>query len=217
MGNEFTDRINEIHEEYKKGNVRSLILTGSDPAFSAGGDTSWLLERKNELPENNSKTMLNFYRSYLYIRSLPVPIIAAIKGPAIGAGLCLALACDIRITGFKSKLGLTFCSLGLHPGMGCTHFLPNIVGSENSKRLLFTADTISGVEALSIGLVSEAHEQDDVITRAGILAARIAQNSPLAVQQCVKTLRDTENLDLEKILQREADAQAMCYASKDFF
>ena len=74
--------------------------------------------------------MRNFYQRFLCVRDLPFPVIAAINGHAIGAGLCFALACDIRIAAPQAKLGLTFVGLGLHPGMGATHFLPKLVGPQ---------------------------------------------------------------------------------------
>jgi enoyl-CoA hydratase/carnithine racemase len=87
-------------------------------------------------------------------------VIAAINGPAIGAGLCFALGTDVRIAATDAKLGLTFAALGLHPGMGATHFLPSLVGHQIAARLLLTAEKISGAEALTLGLVSEAVDAD---------------------------------------------------------
>ncbi|KAG5185266.1 ClpP/crotonase-like domain-containing protein [Tribonema minus] len=215
MGAEFMHTVAEISKACHKGKVRAAVLTGAGKAFSAGGDTAWLMRRHDDEPERNSHIMRDFYRSFLCIRDLPVPIIAAINGHAIGAGLCLAMACDVRVVALSAKLGLTFVSLGIHPGMACTHFLPRLVGPQAAKKLLLTADTVTGSEALELGLVSEATEGDDVFVRACMLAARIAENSPVAVQQTVKTLRMAEEEHLDHALQREADAQALCYASND--
>lgn len=115
-----------------------MVLTGEGRAFSAGGDLAWLRERASSDPRDNVDTMLAFYDRFLCLRSLPVPIIAAINGPAVGAGLCLTLACDLRVAARSAKLGFTFVHLGLHPGMGCTHFLPKIAGPQTAARLLLS-------------------------------------------------------------------------------
>eukprot|EP00953_Heterococcus_sp_UTEX-ZZ885_P037858 19435-Heterococcus_DN1.PRE.1 len=126
------------------GQVRAVVLSGAGKAFSAGGDTAWLMRRHDDAPETNSRIMMKFYKSYLCLRTLPVPLIAAINGPAIGAGLCLAMACDIRITSLSAKLGLTFVTLGIHPGMASSHFLPQLIGPQAAKKMLLTGETITG-------------------------------------------------------------------------
>ena len=114
--------------------VRAAILTGAGRAFSAGGDLDWLMARHRDTPENNVAVMTEFYKRFLVLRRLPVPVIAAINGPAIGAGLCLAVGgADLRVASAGAKLGVTFTKLGLHPGMAATFFLPQLVGPQVSK------------------------------------------------------------------------------------
>ena len=108
--------------------LRALVITGAGRAFSAGGDMRFLHERREATPTDNADVMLNFYRRFLSIRSLPVPIICCVNGPAIGAGACFAMAADVRFTHAAAKIGFTFVGLGLHPGMGATHSLPAAVG-----------------------------------------------------------------------------------------
>ena len=128
MGDALISTVEKLQSDTK---VRAAILTGAGKAFSAGGDLDWLLARHRDTPENNIKVMQEFYKRFLVMRQLPVPIIAAINGPAIGAGLCLAVGgADVRIAGNKAKLGVTFTRLGLHPGMAATHFLPQLVGPQ---------------------------------------------------------------------------------------
>ena len=144
---------------------------------------------------------------------------SAINGHAVGAGLCFALGCDIRIAAEKAKLGVTFVGLGLHPGMASTHFLPKIVGPQIASQMLLTGELISGTEAARRGLVLEAVAEEEgsnnTLARATALAEQIAQQGPISVQTCVRSLRMAQDEGLEKAVWREADAQAQCYASAD--
>lgn len=215
MGDELTDRVHELSEA--SADFGAVVLTGAGRAFSAGGDLDFLRRRHADSPSRNASIMHRFYERFLVVRRLPVPVIAAINGPAVGAGLCLALACDIRLAAKEAKLGVTFVGLGLHPGMGATHFLPRIVGPQHAARLLLTGDMVSGDEAAAMGLVLEsvAGGGDAVVARATELAARMAKQGPVAVRSCVRSLRLQQDEALQRSLWREADAQSYCYASKD--
>jgi len=159
--------------------------------------------------------MLKFYQRFLTIRQLPVPTIAAINGPAIGAGCCIALATDIRIASKTAKLGLNFVRLGIHPGMGATYLLPNVTNPQVAARLLLTGDIISAEEAQRLGLVVEIVEPDKLMVHALGMAKKIATASPVATRLTLKTLRNAQDRLLEEALWREADAQALCYAEQD--
>jgi enoyl-CoA hydratase/carnithine racemase len=106
--------------------VKGVIFTGTGKAFSSGGDLKFLLARARDTPENNTSIMKQFYDRFLSIRRIPVPTIACINGPAIGAGLCFSLACDIRVVAQDATVGFTFTKLHLSPGMGCTYYLPKL-------------------------------------------------------------------------------------------
>jgi enoyl-CoA hydratase len=212
MGEQFLEAVGQIREDTR---LRAVVLRGAGDAFSAGGDFRFLLDRTNDSPVQNSAEMRKFYDRFLQIRSVPVPTIAAMHGPAIGAGLCLALACDLRICAEEAKLGATFVGLGLHPGMGATHFLPQLVGPQVAGRLMLTGEVILGWEAQRLGLVLEALPTDAVIPRGLTLARQIAAQGPVAVRSCVRSLRNIQDRNLEQDLWREADAQAHCYATAD--
>lgn len=199
----------------ERQDLRAVVLTGAGRAFSSGGDLSFLVERSETDAQANSERMRSFYRRYLAIRDLPVPVIAAIQGAAIGAGLCLAAACDLRIAATSAKLGFTFVQLGLHPGMGATHLLPRLIGHQNASRLLLTGEVIDGDEALRMGLVLESVDVAHVYRRAREVARQIAGAGPIAVRSCVRSLRIASDDGFEHALWREADAQAHCYASQD--
>lgn len=196
--------------------LRAVVVTGAGKAFSAGGDLDFLEERAAASPQQNAEEMRAFYRRYLSVRQLPVPVLAAIQGPAIGAGLCLALACDVRIAATKAKLGFTFVSLGLHPGMGATFLLPALVGPQTASRLLLTGDVIDGEEASRLGLVAEAVSAEETLPVTLAYARRMAAAGPVAVRSTARSLRLQDERGLEQALWREADAQAQCYATSDF-
>jgi len=193
--------------------VGAVVVTGAGKAFSAGGDLDFLRARHHDTPSRNAPIMRRFYQRFLSVRDLPVPVIAAINGPAVGAGLCFALACDVRIAAPTAKLGLTFVGLGLHPGMGATHFLPSIAGPQVAAEMMLTGKLITGEEAAARGVVAAAVEEP--LAAAMEMAAQMAGASPVAVRTCVRSLRFQQEAGLEAALWREADAQAQCYASAD--
>jgi enoyl-CoA hydratase len=159
--------------------------------------------------------MLPFYRAWLSIRALEVPTIAAVNGPAIGAGLCLALACDLRYAAAGAKLGVPFVKLGMHPGMGGTHLLPEVVGDAHARDLLLTGRVVDADEALRIGLVSRVLDPatflDDVLE----IATGIASTAPVATRLTKLALLDGGHRDLETALQWEAMAQPITLATED--
>lgn len=197
--------------------IGAVVITGNGRAFSAGGDLGWLRLRHRDTPSRNSKIMHDFYNKFLRVRQIPVPVVAAINGPAIGAGLCFAMACDIRVAAAQAKLGFTFVGLGLHPGMGATHLVASVAGYEVANRMLLTGDVITGAEAKDLNLVSKAAaEGDAAVAEAMAIAARIAAQAPAAVRATVRSLRQKQEVGLEQALWREADAQSYGYGTPDF-
>jgi len=212
MGEQFENIITKINNDKS---VRCCIVTGEGKAFSAGGDFQFITDRTIDEPNNNSLVMKKFYDRFLSIRSLHVPVIAAINGHAIGAGLCLALASDLRIAAKDAKLGVTFTALGFHPGMGASHFLPLLAGNQVSTRMLLMGELLSGEEAKSNGLVLDAVDQEKVLPNAIEIARKIADQSSVAVQTTIRTIRNQQDINLQTNLWREATAQSICYAGPD--
>jgi enoyl-CoA hydratase/carnithine racemase len=127
MGDEFAAAVSEL--KANSASVKSVVVTGAGRAFSAGGDVQFLRDRCNDTPSRNAAIMRDFYERMLCLRTLPMPTICAINGHAIGAGLAFTLAADFRIAADTAQLGVTFTKLGIHPGMGSSHFLPRLIGT----------------------------------------------------------------------------------------
>jgi enoyl-CoA hydratase len=214
MGDDLTARCAEVAAD---PGVRAVVLTGAPPAFSAGGDLAMLEElgrRAREEGFDATDHMRAFYRRFLAVRDLPQPVVAAINGHAVGAGLCVALACDLRLVAEDAKVGLNFARLGLHPGMGGSWLLPRTLGEQQAKLWLYTGRLVSGSDAAGAGLALEALPADEVLPAARQLASEIASASPVVVRQLKTTLATLPD-GLDAALDREASAQAENYASED--
>ena len=220
MGRVFQALVRQLESDIRDGthNVNAVVLTGAGTdAFSAGGNFDWLRSLKDQPVHVNADTMLSFYKSFLSIRQLPVPVVAAIQGPAIGAGAGLALACDLRVTSpGPRRLGFTFSRLGIHSGMGGSHYLTTSMGGSSAivNEILLTGKSLTGEEAFKYGLVNRL--VDNVKEEAYILAEEVARQNPLAVRSMIQTLRQRQDEGLEACLQREAYAQALCYHRDDW-
>jgi enoyl-CoA hydratase len=219
MGEAFS---REVAALGRSAGLRALVLTGAGRAFSAGGDLAMIEERAAEgaaepgLARGRIRaTMRAFYELFLAVRDLPCPSIAAINGHAIGAGLCVALACDLRIVSNQARLGLNFTRLGLHPGMGATWTLPRIVGTARAAELLYTSRLFDADEALGMGLVSRSLPPEQVLSAARGLAAEIAACAPIAVAGVKRALARSPGVSLQDQLGFEATEQGICFESRD--
>lgn len=195
--------------------LRAVILTGTGRAFSAGGHLAMLDAKRSKTAEQNRAEMLRFYNSFLCMRELNVPLVAAINGAAIGAGLCLACACDIRIATESTKLGFTFLKLGLHPGMGATYFVPRIVSPSMALELLATAKVIDAQEALRIGIISKVVASHEILGAARAIVDEVLKCGLLATTQLIQNMRGNRT-ELDQALEREAVYQSINYASAEF-
>ncbi len=194
---------------------RVVIITGAGSTFSAGGDLQMLLSKAKQSPSRNKAEMLAFYAAFLCILELDVPVLAAVNGHAIGAGACLAMACDYRLIAHDAKLGFTFTRLGLHPGMGATLMLPRLVGLGVASDLLMSGRIISGDEVATSGLATAVVPTDQVLDLALVYARELAGCGPQALRGLLRTLRP-DQVTLQAALLREASEQADNYASAEF-
>ena len=195
--------------------VRAVVVTGEGSAFCSGGNTSWIASEPDASVDRLRSRMLPFYRAWLSVRRLEVPTIAAVNGAAIGAGLCLALACDIRYAAAGAKLGVPFNKLGMHAGMAGTWLLPNVVGPAHARDLLLTGRVVEAEEALRLGLVSRVIDSEGFLDEVLETAAGIAATAPIAARLTKVALADGGHADIESALQWEALAQPMTLATAD--
>lgn len=195
--------------------VRAVVVTGEGTAFCSGGNTSWIASEPDASVDHLRTRMIAFYRAWLSIRRLEVPTIAAVNGHAIGAGLCLALACDLRYAAAGARLGAPFVKLGMHPGMAATYLLPNVVGEAHARDLLLTGRIVEAEEALRLGLVSQVLEPAPFLDEVLDTAEGIAATAPIASRLTKLALRDGGHGDVEACLQWEAMAQPITLATAD--
>ena len=216
MSDEMTSSwVAAIDELAADTSVRVVVVTGAGSAFCSGGDTGWIASEPDASVDELRARMMPFYRAWLSVRRLEVPTIAAVNGHAIGAGLCLALACDIRYAAAGAKLGLPFNKLGMHAGMAGTWLLPNVVGPAHARDLLLTGRLVEANEALRLGLVSQVVDPDVFLQEVLAIAAGIAATAPIAARLTKLALADGGHADFESALQWEALAQPMTLATHD--
>src|SRR3954469_20221736 len=139
--------------------ARVLVVTGNGPAFSAGADLPAVFGALDRDVVEIRAGLRAIYDSFLRIRRLEIPTIAAVQGAAVGAGVNLAMSCDIRIAGPKARFGITFTKLGLHPGGGCTSSRPQGLGRQRALSLIMEGGVLDADEALRLGLVLEVVDE----------------------------------------------------------
>lgn len=208
----FVAHLNEVRDDPE---LKVLIVTGAGRAFSAGGDLEMLRRMTETTPEANRRRMGGFYRLYLGLLDLDIPTIAAINGAAVGAGLSMALACDMRYCAAGARLALSFLNLGLHPGMATTHLLPALIGHARAAEIIFTGRTITAEEALAIGLVNGVYPAAELLPAVNALADQIAEKPAAALRMAKRALLRPLLNGLEAALDYEAMAQAHSYASPE--
>jgi enoyl-CoA hydratase/carnithine racemase len=200
--------------------VHCVILTGAGSTFCSGGDLKQMRPDSGGLRAGlPAQTRRNYkygiQRLPLMFQALDVPVIAAVNGPAIGAGCDLACMCDVRVASESAKFAESFVKLGIIPGDGGAWLLPRIVGFSKAVELSLTGDTINSAEALRIGLVSEVVPDAELMAKAREIAEKIAANPPHAVRMTKRLLREAQTADLKNILEMSAAMQSLAHATKD--
>jgi enoyl-CoA hydratase/carnithine racemase len=195
--------------------VRCVVVTGQGSAFCSGGDVSWIGSEPQATVDQLRDRMLPFYRTWLSIRELEIPTIAAINGPAIGAGACLALACDLRYAAGDAKIAVPFTALGMHAGMAATWLLPEVAGLAVAREMLLTGRVVTGSEAVGLGLVNQAFPRESLLSDAMAIADSIAAKAPIATRLTKVALASGGHGNYEAALQWEALAQPVTLATQD--
>jgi len=200
-----------IDQIERDSTVRAVVLTGSGGVFCAGGDLRAI--RAAELDnEGWRQRMRNAHTWFARLLSLDRAVVAAVDGPAFGAGFGLALAADFVVASPRACFCLSFMRLGLVPDFGVLHTLPRIVGVQRAKELMLSAREVPADEARALGIVSEIVPPDRLLQRAQTIAASFVNASPMAVS-LVKRALAAGPTDLHTMLELEADAQALCFGS----
>lgn len=197
--------------------VAVAVLTGAGPAFSAGGNIKAMAEQL--AAPKSAEAIRNDYRVGIQrmakaVYGLAVPLIAAVNGPAIGAGCDLACMCDIRLAADRATFAESFVRLGLIPGDGGAWLLQRVVGRSRAAELTFTGDAINAQTALDWGLVSSVVPADLLLDSALTLAARIGRNDPAILRAAKQLLREAELGRFDSILELSASLQAIAHQSR---
>ncbi|MDX2167241.1 MAG: enoyl-CoA hydratase/isomerase family protein [Deltaproteobacteria bacterium] len=218
MGEEVQHAVEAVRADAE---VRVLVVTGEGKSFSAGGDLGMLAADAGVEPPKGTAAHgmggppREFYKRYLSVATLPIPTVAAINGHAIGAGMCFALACDLRIAASDAKLGMTFTKLGIHPGMGATYFLPRLIGAARACDLLFTGRIIDAEEAEQLGILNRIVAREGLPAAVGELAQELAAAAPIAVRLVKRAVYRGLEHSLADALDMESAQQAATFQTAD--
>jgi enoyl-CoA hydratase/carnithine racemase len=195
--------------------VRCVVVTGTGTAFCAGGDLSWIESSSGLTVDDLRARMLPFYRAWLTVRDLEVPTIAAVNGHAVGAGLAVALACDLRYATPEAKLSAPFTALGMHPGMASTWLLPEVAGLPVAREMLLAGRVLTGAEAVAAGLVNRVFPAESLLAETLAVAAQVASRAPVATRLTKVALSGGGHASFEAALAWEAVAQPVTLAGAD--
>jgi len=206
-----------VDEVSKDDDVRVVIVTGAGSAFSAGGDIDNMKARfSGTLKETLYQRLSVLGEGWgdVFVKT-DKPVIAAINGAAVGAGLSLALSCDIRIASDRAKFGSLFILRALVPDCGTTYFLPRTVGTSKALEMMYTGEVIDATEAERLGIISRVVPHDELMNVAQELATRIAQQPPIAIQLTKRLVYRSMINDLAHHLDWETYGQQVCFDTED--
>lgn len=198
--------------------VRVVILTGAGPAFSAGGDIRRMQEQSSATVDGlrvRDDYRHGIQRLPMALWNLEVPVIAAVNGAAIGAGLDLACMCDLRIASEQARFAESFVKMGIVPGDGGAWLLPRVIGLARAAELSFTGRSIDAPTALAWNLVSQVVPPGDLLPAANRLADEIAANPPQAIRMTKRLLREGQQMSLPSLLELSAALQALAHQTAD--
>lgn len=195
--------------------VRAVVVTGAGDAFCSGVDLDdFTAEQRTPLQEKQLLTQ-HVHQVAFAMEAMTKPVIAAVNGVAVGAGMDMALMCDIRLAAQSARFSEGYVRVGLVPGDGGCYYLPRIVGTATALRLLWTGEFIDAQEALRIGLVSEVYPDAEFAEQVDGFAAKIARQAPVAVQFIKRAVRAAERQDLRGALDLISSHQAVVTATSD--
>ena len=193
--------------------TRVLIITGDgEKSFVAGADISEMAHFNEPQGQEFGRLGAQVFRR---IELLPIPVIAAVNGFALGGGCELAMACDIRIASSKAKFGQPEVGLGIIPGFSGTYRLPKLIGQGYAKEMIYTGKVIRADEALRIGLVNAVYEPEELMGKAMEMAAMMLKNAAIAIRLAKQSINEGYDLDADAAIALENKLFGQCFATKD--
>lgn len=196
--------------------IRVVIITGMGRAFCAGGDVSFMAELMERGDSEEFARILGAGRRVITaIRQMTKPVIAAVNGPASGAGCNLAFACDLRIASTTATFSQSFLKVGLHPDWGGTYFLPRLVTPSKACEMFFLGESIDAAEALRLSIVNRVVPPEELEEATHQLAQRLREAPPIAIAAAKQAVYMSEKEDLDEMLRYETEAQLRCFESRD--
>jgi 2-(1,2-epoxy-1,2-dihydrophenyl)acetyl-CoA isomerase len=196
--------------------ISVVVITGAGRAFCAGGDLAVIGKGHQENDMTDLEPLLRAgMGSVMKIRTMRQPVIAAVNGPAAGAGMNIALAADIRIAADSASFGQNFVNVGLFPDYGGTYFLPELVGPAKAAELFYTGEMIDAKTALQLGIVNRAVPAAELAEAARVFARKLADGPHLPIQSVKHVLFGDKRDALEQALEAEVEQQMKCFRSKD--
>lgn len=197
MINDCADRLDSAREDER---VRAVVITGAGGSFCSGVDLGEFDHQHRSPLEEKHYLTRNVHRVALALERLDKPVIAAVDGPAVGAGMDLALYCDVRFASPSARFSEAYVKVGLVPGNGGCWLLPRLVGRSTALRLLWTGDFVDAATAADIGLVEYVVDDEPVLDHAVSFARRVAAQPPIAVQTIKRAVRQGASQDLPAAL-----------------
>lgn len=201
----------ELAQIIESSAARVVVFSGIGRAFSAGGDLNYLMQLSEQPAADSAAAMLRFYRSYLSLFTLPLPTIAHVNGPCVGAGFCLALACDLRYAVSGVKIGMNFVRIGLNPGMAA-EFWASRDNHVLLREMLLTGAIYSSSDSRMKPLFNLVASAEEIAAAVDAAAQAIAANSPQSITISLELLRNPL-LSREEVMQREAEGQGRCMST----
>ena len=213
LNSEVLKELESVIDSIDAGETRCLIITGAgEKSFVAGADIGEMSTLTKAEGEAFGKTGNDVFRK---IETLPIPVIAAVNGFALGGGNELAMSCDIRICSENAVFGQPETGLGITPGFGGTQRLARLVSPGMAKQLLYTAKNIKAPEALRIGLVNAVYPPEELMPAAKKLASQIADNAPIAVRACKKAVNEGLEKGMDDAIVLEEKLFGDCFETED--
>ena len=213
LSKEVMDELNEALDNVDVNSVRCLILTGDgEKAFVAGADIATQYPFSKAEGEEWGKTGNSIF---LKLERLPIPVIAAVNGYALGGGCEICMSCDFRICSENAVFGQPEVGLGITPGFGGTQRLARLIGPGMAKELIYAGKNIKADEALRVGLVNHVYPLEELMNEAIKLANRIASNAPIAVRNSKKAINEGLELGMDDAVALEAKLFGSCFETHD--